>query len=206
MTDKKTSDYINSPLQKTPIADLCHVYLETPDVYKDLVSGKCADPKYCVTLILDTKRPDHAAYLKALNDLNDAVGKELMANLPKVGSKAYRVKDIARAEEDDDGNPTGRYFLKATSKTKRQVLDSTGKAAVPAHVLTKAGNGSTGRVIMSLKKSIASQQKTVGLTLYLDKAQLITIVERTGGTGGTGFDSVDGGFTAEPTFDDGSNF
>lgn len=204
MAEKKTSDFISSPVQKTPIADMIFVHLVNPDIYKG-PDGKAADPKYGFTLVFDTKDPEHAKYLQSLNDLNDSVGQELMKTITK-GRNAYRVKDICKAEEDDDGNPTGRYFLKCFSKQRRSVVDAKGQA-IPDDIQKKVGSGSKGRAILSLKKSIASQHKTVGLTVYLDKVQVVSVVEYTGGNGGSGFDTVDGGFTADvhPAIDGGNS-
>ena len=199
MADKKTSDYISSPLQKTPIADMIFIYLSNPDT-------KFGDPKYGFTLVLDSKVPEHAAFLDGLNNLNDTVGQELLKGITK-GRNAFRVKDVCKAEEDDDGNPTGRYFLKCVSKQQRPVLDSKGQV-IPADILRKIGSGSKGRALLSIKKSIASQHKTVGITMYLDKVQVVSVVEFAGGSS-NGFDAVDGGFTADvhPAIDgDGGNF
>lgn len=199
MADKKTSDYISSPLQKTPIADMIFIYLSNPDT-------KFGDPKYGFTLVLDSKVPEHAAFLDDLNKLNDTVGQELLKGITK-GRNAFRIKDVCKAEEDDDGNPTGRYFLKCVSKQQRPVLDSKGQV-IPADILRKIGSGSKGRALLSIKKSIASQHKTVGITMYLDKVQVVSVVEFAGGSS-NGFDEVDGGFTADvhPAIDgDGGNF
>jgi hypothetical protein len=198
MTEKKTSDYISSPLQKTPIADMFFIYLGHADT-------KFGDPKYGFTLVLDSKVPEHLQYLEALNKLNDTVGQELLKGITK-GRNAFRVKDVCKAEEDDDGNLTGRYFLKCVSKQKRPVLDSKGQI-IPDDLLRKIGSGSKGRAILSIKKSIASQHKTVGITMYLDKVQIVSVVEYTGGNGGSGFDTVDGGFTADihPAIDGGNS-
>lgn len=199
MADKKTSDYISSPLQKTPIADMIFIYLSNPDT-------KFGDPKYGFTLVLDSKVPEHAAFLDGLNKLNDTVGQELLKGITK-GRNAFRIKDVCKAEEDDDGNPTGRYFLKCVSKQQRPVLDSKGQV-IPADILRKIGSGSKGRALLSIKKSIASQNKTVGITMYLDKVQVVSVVEFAGGSS-NGFDAVDGGFTADvhPAIDgDGGNF
>ena len=199
MADKKTSDYISSPLQKTPIADMIFIYLSNPDT-------KFGDPKYGFTLVLDSKVPEHAAFLDGLNNLNDTVGQELLKGITK-GRNAFRIKDVCKAEEDDDGNPTGKYFLKCVSKQQRPVLDSKGQV-IPADILRKIGSGSKGRALLSIKKSIASQHKTVGITMYLDKVQVVSVVEFAGGSS-NGFDAVDGGFTADvhPAIDgDGGNF
>lgn len=188
MAEKKTSDYISSPLQKTPIADMVFIYLSHADT-------KFGDPKYGFTLVLDTKDPEHAKFLDGLSKLNDSIGQELLKGITK-GRNAYRVKDVCKAEEDDDGNLTGRYFLKCVSKQKRPVLDSKGQL-ISDDVLRKVGSGSKGRAILSIKKSIASQHKTVGITMYLDKVQIVSVVEYAGGNGGSGFDEVEGGFTTD---------
>lgn len=193
----KQNDYINdSSLQKTPAVPMQYLYLATPDVK--------FDPKYMCTLVFDTKVPEQAEYLKKLNKLNDDVAAELLKGITK-GKNAYRTKDICKPEEDDQGNLTGRFFLKITTKQKPQVFDASG-ALLTDDVVKRAYGGTVGRAILSLKKSIVSTQKTVGLTTYMSKVQIIELVEGNGG-GGAGFDSVEGGFTA-PSFttDDTPNF
>jgi hypothetical protein len=196
----KNNDYISAPsIQKTPVATLQYIYLSKPDQFK-APDGTLAAPKYSVTVVLDAKDPVHAKYLKEFNELNDAVGQELLKGITK-DKKSYRIKDICKEECDDNGDPTGRYFLKATTKNKPNVFDSMNKLLTD-DIVGKAFGGSTGRVIMGLKKSVDTQRKTVGLVCYLDKAQLITIVEGTSSAGG--FDVVDGGFVA-PGADAGSD-
>ena len=187
MADKK-SDYVNDPkLQKTPIATMQYIYLARPDVK--------FDPKYGVTLVLDEKIPEHAAYLANLNTLNDNIGQELLKGITK-GRNAFKVKNICKPEEDDDGNPTGRWFLKATTKNKPTVVDANG-VTIPDTVVGRAFGGTKGRLLLSIKKSIATQHKTVGVTLYLSKVQITEIVEGMS-AGSNDFDSVPGGFTAVP--------
>lgn len=189
----KRNDYVNdSSLQKTPAVPMQFLYLVTPDVYVDKQSGKSADPKYMLTLVFDTKVPEQAEYLRKLNKLNDDVAAELLKDITK-GKNAFRTKDICKAEEDDQGNLTGRYFLKITTKQKPQVFDASGNLLTD-DVVKRAYGGTIGRAILSLKKSVVSTQKTVGLTTYMSKVQIIELVEGNGG--GAGFDSVEGGFTA----------
>ncbi len=189
-----TSDYVNVPkLQVTPAAPMPYIHIVTPDRYK-LPDGSFAPPKYSVTLRLDSKDPVVAAYLKALNDLNDTVGNELIPTITK-DRKSYRIKDICKAEEDDDGNETGFYLLKATSKNKPVIKDSANNIMSDA-AAGRAFSGSTGRIVMSFRKSIDTQRKTVGLVLYLEKVQLISIVE--GASCAADFTSVPGGFVAAP--------
>lgn len=199
----KNNDYISAPsIQKTPIATMQYIYLARPDQFK-APDGTLAAPKFSVTMVLDSKDPVHAAYLKAFNDLNDAVAAELLKGITR-DRKSYRVKDICKEECDDNGDPTGRYFLKATTKNKPNVYDGANKL-LSDDIIGKAFGGSTGRVIMALKKSVDTQRKTVGLVCYLDKAQLITIAEGTGSAGG--FDVVDGGLGGGDTSgDDSVNF
>jgi hypothetical protein len=186
--------YINDPkLQKTPIMPFTFIYLARPDVK--------FDPKYHVTGILDEKNPEHAKYLAALNTANDNVGQELLKGITK-GRNAFRVKDICKAEEDDTGNPTGRWFLKATTKNKPVVVDANGNV-IPDAILGRAFSGSKGRLLLSLKKSTVTNHKTTGLTLYLSKVQITELVE--GMTAGSSdFDSVPGGFSAAPAVSNGN--
>jgi hypothetical protein len=179
-------DWINdSKLQRTPIAPMTYLYLTRPDVK--------FDPKYHGTIILDEKNPDHAKYLAELNTLNDNIGQALLKDITK-GRNAYKVKNICRAEEDDNGNPTGRWFLKATTKNKPTVVDANG-VVIPDAVLGRAYSGSEGRLLLSFRESTVSTQKTVGVTMYLAKVQITKLVE--GMSAGSGdFDSVPGGFSA----------
>ena len=169
------------------------IYLVTPDIYKDKLTGKSSDPKWMVTQVLDSKIPEQALYMKELNELNDEVAAELLKGITK-GKQAYRTKSIFTPEEDDQGNLTGKYLLKLTTKNKPVVKDSQGTIMSDA-VVKKAYSGTLLRAIISIKKSLASNQKTVGLTTYLNKVQIIDLVEGTGGGGD--FDSVDDGYTVD---------
>jgi len=179
--------FFSKDLAFTPIAELRYAYLVKQDTK--------FDPKWSVTLVFDPKNnPDHKKFLKALSDANKAIGEELLKGITK-GKNAFRIKDIVRAEEDSDGNTTGKYLLKVTTKIKPLLKDSQG-AVVSDAVGSKIGNGSTGRVALSLKKSVVSTQKTVGLTAYFTKAQIVELVEYSGGSGGDDFGAVDGGFVS----------
>lgn len=186
--------YINDPgLQRSPIAEFKYIYLARPDIK--------FDPKYSVTLVLDEDNPEHEAFMTAVNAVNDVVGQELLKDITK-GRSSFKIKEVFKPEEDEDGNPTGRYLLKVTTKNKPMVVDSQG-ILVPDAVLGKAFSGSKGRVLLSIRKSTVTQQKTVGLTLYLNKVQITEISE--GMTpGSSDFDTVPGGFSASPEVSNGN--
>lgn len=204
----KNNDYISNPsIQKTPEGVMSYIYLVKPDQYK-APDGTLGAPKFSVTLALDTKNPEHAAYLKAFNDLNDSVGQELLKGIVK-DKKAYRIKDICKEECDAEGNPTGVYFLKATTnaddlKGNRKVISvvDSNKATIPSATVSRAFGGTKGRLILGLKKSTDSNRKTVGLVVYLEKVQITELVEGTGSP--LGFDAVPVGAVASD--DDSVNF
>jgi len=178
--------YVESPLRVTPIAEMKHLYLFRQDTK--------FDPKYGTNFIFDPKKnKEHASYLKALKELNDKVGEELLKGIQK-GRNAFKIKDIVTPEEDAEGNPTGRYILKVTTKEKPTVKDALGNI-IPDSVGQKIGNGSMGRAILSLKKSVVTTRKTVGITFYLSKVQVTEVKEYT--STGSDFSPVEGGFTTD---------
>jgi len=184
-------NYLNdNNLRITPIVEFLYPYLVKQDTK--------FDPKWCLTLRFDPKNnPAHKDFLSKLSAANKSTGEELLKGITK-GKNAYRVKDILRAEEDADGNPTGMYLLKVSTKTKPVLKDASGNP-VSDHVGSSVSNGTKGRVRLALKKSTATNQKTVGLTAYFDRVQIVELVEYSGGSDNDGFGKVDGGFTvAQP--------
>lgn len=171
-------------IRMTPIVTLKYLYLHKPD--------EKYDPKYQVTLVFDGNNKAHKAYMDNLNEANTEAGQELLKEITK-GRNAYRIKEIFRPEEDDDGNLTGRYLLKATTKKKPMVVDAQGQV-IPDSILSKIGYGSEGRAILYIKPSTVSTQRTVGLTIYLSKVQVTKFLERPEGS--SGFGAVEGGFNA----------
>lgn len=178
----------------TPIATLNYPHLVKQDTK--------FDPKWCVTLQFDPKNnPDHKKFLSELKTLNETSANELLSTITK-GKSAYRIKDLIKADEDSEGNPTGTYSIKCSTKHKPQLFDSKG-AIIPDEVGMNIWSGSKGRVALTLKKSIATNQKTVGLTIYFNKVQITEIIKGTGGSSdgdsASGFSPVEGGFTIDTT-------
>lgn len=183
----------------TPIGTLQYPWLVKQDTK--------FDPKWCVTLQLDPKNnPDHKEFLAKLKKANEDVGKELIDAITK-GKSAYRIKELIKADEDADGNPTGTYSIKCSTKQKPQLYDAKG-AAIPDEVGATIWGGSKGRIALSLKKSTATTQKTCGLAIYFTKVQVTEVVKGTGSTSDSGFGEIEGGFTVDttPTQADGGDF
>lgn len=178
MTKEKNPLYINA---LTPFAELKHLYLAKQDTK--------FDPKYAVDIRFDTKDKDAKKFLKELVAMNKAAGDELMEQLPTKGKKDYRIKDIVKEEEDDQGNATGFVILKATTKEKPIVKDCDGNTLEDSFVNT-LGNGTVGRVKLCLSKSTVTSRKTVGLAVYMStfggSVQIKTPVFYTGGDDGFG--------------------
>ena len=192
----KPNEYLNkTSLSFTPKAPILWPYLAEPDTKYS--------PKYQVTVVLDKKNKAHKKFMDELNKLNEEVGKDLLKSI-KSGRKSYRIKEILKPQEDDEGNPTGLYELKVSTKTKPTVIDSKVKPLTDAET-SKVGNDSQCIVKISWKCSVATNQKTVGLVGYLALGkcvQVIDLVEYTGGDGG--FGEAEGGFESSdaPADDD----
>ena len=177
------NDYFNSV---TPFAPFRYIWLGRQDTK--------FDPKYSVEIVLDPDNdPDHKQFMDDVDELNVEVADELLKGIKK-GKKAYSPKEMFKEIEDDDGNPTGKYSLKATTKMKPKVVDAD-KNIIPDETLCRCYSGTIGRLILGLKKSVVSTRKTVGLTVYLSKAQ---ITEPVFG-GSSDFDAVDNGYTVGAT-------
>lgn len=172
-------EYVDSPLKLTPFVELKHLYLVKQDTKYD--------PKYAVDLVFDPKNnPEHKKYLGDLKILNDAIGEALLKDITK-GRKEYHLKAIAKPEKDAEGEPTGRFIIKAITKEKPIVKDAVSNL-MPDDLVAKAGNGSTGRAILSLRQSIVQKERTVGITFYLKKVQIkeLKVYE-----GGSDFDAIE---------------
>lgn len=160
------------------------------------------DPKWSVTLQLSPKdNPDHKKFLAEVKALNETVGKELLDGITK-GKSAYRIKDLIKVDEDADGNITGTYSIKFSTKTKPAVYDAAGKQ-IPDEIAGTIFGGSKGRVAISFKRSTNTSQKTVGLVAYFTKVQVTEIVKGNAGgdgaSGDSGFGAVEGGFVVDTT-------
>lgn len=188
------NDWINDPrAQMTPVCPMQYIFLGKPDQYK-APDGTLGTPKFSTTLSIDSKIPENMEYLKHLNELNDTIGQELLKGITK-DRKQYRIKDVCKEIEDDSGMGTGVYLLKATTNAldkngnpkELSVVDGN-KVPMSKSALCSCFNGTQGRLILSLKKSIDTQRKTVGIVLYLDKAQITEVVHGTGSS--LGFDGA----------------
>lgn len=183
-------------LAVTPVAPANYIYLASPDTKYE--------PKYCYTLRFDPENnPEHKAYVEALMEVNEAVGQSLLKGITK-GRKAYRIKDLLVAEEDDSGEPTGAYTLKVTTKHPPKVKDtqSPKPQEVPDSIIKQIGSGSKLRALISFRASVVNSQKTVGLTAYLASTQLVELKTFTSSGDGDDFGSIEGGFVAPAAADD----
>lgn len=184
------SDYINI---MTPVCPMTYINL-----FK-------ADPKYGkfgLTLILDSNIPEHQDFMDELDALHQKAFDKLIGTI-KSQRKAYKVKTL-RPEEDDDGNETGRFLLKAITTKRPGCFD----AALPKpnklgdDELRGLWSGTEGRVRLGLKASVVTQTKTIGMTYYLNAVQIVTPVY---GNDGGGFEGIEGGFSTNTGATSGDN-
>ena len=99
----------------------------------------------------------------------------------------------------DDGNIAFNFKTNVEGKfgnTKVKVYDGKGKEADFSEIMV--GNGTIGRVGASM--AIYDQPSAAGVTLYLNKIQIISLVEYTGGNGEE-FGEVAGAYEHQTAFE-----
>ena len=183
MPKSTNSDYT---FAVSPIVPLNYLYLASMDTK--------FDPKYSITLMINPANKEEKEFMisifKLNKDAHDALLKDIKAN-----KKSYRLKESIFSEAvDAEGNPTGLFRMKATTKQKPAVVDAEGNQLGDEET-KKLYSGTKGRVKLSLRKSVATQQKTLGLAVYFSGVQIIDPVFGGGGDGG--FDAVEGGYKAQ---------
>jgi hypothetical protein len=161
----------------TPAGNAKYPHLNTPDTAFDT-----DNPKYKTEILMSA---DQAAPLIA--QIKAAADEFFGA-----GAK-YRMP-VNKDEE------TGQVSIKAQSKYQPKFYDATGQVIVPT-ALPKIGAGSTVKMGGVLNLYTVSGSK--GVSLMLDKVQVIDVVGGFGGDDG-GFDAVDGGSFTVETFENGS--
>lgn len=126
-----------------------------------------------------------------------------IAETPKL--KAYKARRLPIAPEIDEetGDETGRWLLKASQAEKItlksgevrtmsvDLFDSSGKPMKGKAV----GRGSTGRIAGTVKGYASAANSELGLTIYLEGAKILSLVDPRGGTAESyGFDDEEEGF------------
>ena len=163
----------------TPIGTLNYTFINGDG--RDNLSGVA---QYSTQLVLS--ETEAAPLLEEINALWTASG--IKKNPKSMGYKTLEDGNIAFNFKTNVENKFG--------KTKIKVFDARGKEADFSEIMI--GNGSRGRVGTTM--AIYDQPAQSGVTLYLNKLQIIELLEYTGGDGES-FDAVEGGYTHTTAFE-----
>ena len=155
----------------TPAGHAKYPHLNTPDTAFDT-----DNPKYKTEILMSE---DEAA--------------PLVAQIKAAAQEAFGVNAKFRMPVTKD-EETGQVSIKAQSKYQPKFYDAQGQVITPT-ALPKIGGGSTVKMGGVLNLYTVSGSK--GVSLMLDKVQVIDVVNGFGGDDG-GFEAVDGGsFTVD---------
>ena len=165
---------------------------------------------YETSLVLDPADEKVSVFLNGLEALSAAAVKECKGVLGDKGG-ALKVFPITKDELDKEGEPTGNVIIKAKLKAKDyEFKDQTVaiydvKGRKEDNWSTDIGNGSIIKLGVFAFPYYMAKDNIVGVSLKLDKLQLIELVEYENG-GGFGDESGEEGFgdTTE-TFKEESN-
>ena len=192
----------------TPRGIARYAYLTQPDEYKGAKA-------YKTDLIIDPE--EFTGLLGDLQSDLDAFVAECKKENPKKynsKTKAWTVKDLLHAVEDDQGEPTGEKFLRFKMNT--EILTKKGTIWNPKPALYDAkkapatvkyvGGGSIIRIKFEAKPYAMDSSKEFGLSLRPLSVQIIELQGGDGGADANGFDEEEGGFEASENFSDTGGF
>lgn len=147
-------------------------------------------------------KQDALPIVKKLTDIAERARQEAIAEATKPKDKKaiseYQLSLPINPEEDDDGNETGNYVLKA--KQNEFIVGKGGKQRMKIAVVdaqlkpTKAnpGTGSTIRLKTDIVPFVMPATEKVGVSLRLKAVQIIDLVAYGGADDISGFDKEDG--------------
>ena len=164
----------------TPIGTLNYTFINGDG--RDNLSGVA---QYSTQLVLTEE--EALPFIEEINALWASSG---IKKQPK--SMGYKTQD--------DGTIAFNFKTNVEINGKRnkvKVFDSKGKEADFSDIMI--GNGTRGRVGATM--SIYEQPAMAGVTLYLNKIQVIELIEYEGGGSDEAFDEVQGGYTHTTAFE-----
>lgn len=142
---------------------------------------------FSVDLVCDPEDEKVKAYIEKLEELRDTALEQ--ANR-KVKGKRYSPREVYKDEYDQDGEPTGnivfRFKLNNVDDRKppyNKIVLVGPKASAGPIPMVDIGNGSTIRCVAFANPYAMASDKTVGISLILEKVQLIELVEYGGDDG-----------------------
>ena len=183
MPGKEKSQYINVT---TPIGEMKYCYFGKPDQF---------DKKGC-QLILDSKNPEHKAFIEKLQTMNKKLYDEAITKITQKRSE-YRMKTLPEPVEDQDGI----FIIKArTNATNIVGVYDAQRNPLTEEAKNKVFSGSKGRLNLALKASVlGAPHYKIGYSVYLQAVQVTELAKSTGSSGAApdAFGAVEGGFVAD---------
>lgn len=142
--------------------------------------------QYSVDLVCDPGASDVVAFREKLEAL--VATAHLQANEGKPANKHFTKRDVFKQDFDKDGNASGDIIFKFKMNNvddrragQNKVKMVGPKASAGEITVIDPGNGSTLRCVAFANPYAMASDKTIGVSLILEKVQLIELVEFGGG-------------------------
>lgn len=140
-----------------------------------------AKGQYSVDLVVDPGAEGVPAFIAKIEKLRDSAF--VQANEGKPKNKMFTARPVFKEEFDKDGNETGNivFKFKMNNVDDRRAGQNTVKLVGPQASagdipMVQIGNGSLIRCVAFANPYAMSSDKTIGVSLILEKVQLINLV------------------------------
>ena len=140
-----------------------------------------AKGQYSVDLVVDPEAQGVPEFIKKLENLRDEALQQANEGKPK--PKQYKPREVYKEEYDRDGNETGNIIFKFKMnnvddrRPGQNKVILVGPKASEGHIpMVQIGNGSTIRCVAFANPYAMASDKTIGVSLILEKVQLIDLV------------------------------
>lgn len=137
--------------------------------------------QYSVDLVCDPGDPKVAKFIETLEELRDNALSQANERRPK--PKKFKPRAVYKEDFDKDGNETGNIVFKFKMNNvddrragQNKVILVGPKASAGPIPMVQIGNGSTIRCVAFANPYSMASDKTIGVSLILEKVQLIDLV------------------------------
>lgn len=141
-----------------------------------------AKGQYSVDLVCDPEGQGVKAFIDKLEKMRDTAAEQANEGRPK--NKQYSVRSVYKDEYTKDGDETGNIIFKFKMNNvddrrpgQNKVILVGPKASEGAIPMVQIGNGSTIRTVAFANPYAMASDKSIGISLILEKVQLIDLVE-----------------------------
>jgi len=140
-----------------------------------------AKGQYSVDLVCDPEAPGVPEFIKKLEALRDTALQQANEGKPK--PKQYKPREVFKEEYTKDGDETGNIIFKFKMNNvddrrpgQNKVILVGPKASAGEIPMVQIGNGSTIRCVAFANPYAMASDKTIGVSLILEKVQLLELV------------------------------